>query len=294
MALRTSGKLSALSPLVGVACMALASPAWADPGDVPWASSSGNTGAGLGLESPQSGLFWGEGAFHTQDGLTSFSPLFGAGFFVTDDVELEVMLPLAWANVEFDGNDESALRVGAPYFGVNYVHSDGRMRFKIGGGIAWNPFSVDSGAAGVALLAASAMRGMWDPWLWSAQTLNLAAPFRLELDLTDSVVFGIDAGFDLAIPTHDGDDDVDLVIEGAPGFGFRLSDEWLFGLRLAGVFIPTADGENEQFSFEPYVRGAFGSGFFLARVTLNLDEPYGFSFEEDEIWGLHAGGGFAW
>jgi hypothetical protein len=42
------------------------------------------------------------------------------------------------------------------------------------------------------------------------------------------------------------------------------------------------------------LRAAFQSGFLLARLTINLDGPKGFSFYDDKIWGIHAGGGFSW
>ena len=261
-----------------------------------WASSSGSTGAGLGLVSPQGGRFWGEAAFHTQDGLTAFSPLLGIGFFITPNIELEGILPLSFASVEFGNETESSLRLGAPYFGVNYVHDDGRrLRLKVGSGLAYNP-AEPSAAGWVALIAGEAMRGRWDLWLWTDRQLNLAAPFRLEYDLSPAVVFGVDAGFDLMIPvSNDNDEDGDVNVQVAPGIGFRAGQHWVVGGRLAAVFIPTADGDGEeQFSLEPYVRGAWGAGFFLARLTMNIDEPYGFAFEEDEIWGLHVGGGLAW
>jgi len=282
--------------LVGAACWLGALAAHADPGNEPWASSSGETGAGLGLVSPQGGLFWAEGGFFTGNNVTAFSPIVGLGFFVTPDVELELMLPTVFASVDFGPNDDSAFRVGQPYLGVNYVHSDGPLRFKIGGGIAWMPDDVDSLAAGAGLGTAAGMRGWWDPWLWDAQDLSLVGPFRLEYDLGDVAVFGLDAGVGIMIETdgNDGDDDVDLAFQVGPGFGFRLSEAWLFGFRFAGVFIPTRGGDNEQFSFEPYIRGAFGPGFFLARITMNLDNPYGWSFDDGGVWGIHAGGGFAW
>jgi len=280
--------------LVGAACWLSPFAAQADPGNEPWASSSGETGAGLGLVSPQGGLFWGEAGFFVGDNVTAFSPIVGLGFFVTPDVELELTLPTAFANVDFPGGDDSAFRVGQPYFGVSYVRSDGPLRFKVGGGIAWMPDDIDSGAAAVALGVAAGMRGWWDPWLWSAQDLSLVGPFRLEYDLGDVAVFGLDAGLGIMIPTDDNNRDVNLAFQVAPGFGFRLSEQWLFGFRFAGVFIPTLDGENEQFSFEPYIRGAFGPGFFLARMTMNLDNPYGWSFDDGGVWGIHAGGGFAW
>jgi hypothetical protein len=276
-------------------CLSVALPARADPGNRPWASSSGETGAGLGLTSPQGGRFWGEGAFHTQDGLTAFSPLFGLGFFIQPDLELEVMLPLSVASVDVGGgNSDSGFRLGAPYVGVNYIQATDRLRYKIGGGAAWNPVELGSFPAFVALLAGEAMRGRWDYWLWTAQRLNLAAPFRIEYDASDSVVLGGDAGFDIGIPTGDGDnEEVYIIAQLAPGVGFHLSPEWVLGMRLSGVFFLSGD-QDDQFAFEPYLRGAFGSGFFLARGTFNLDEPYGHAFQDEEIWAIHAGGGFAW
>ena len=288
--------------IIGAASVAAATflstrPAAADPGNRPWTSSSGETGAGLGLVSPQDGRFWGEAALHAQDGLFAASPLLGAGFFIQRDLELEVMLPIGYASVDFGGERESAFRLGAPNVGVNYVRAQNNLRYKIGGGLAWNPVGVDTGEAAVALIAAEAMRGRWDWWLWTAERVNLVAPFRIEYDITDSLVFGGDAGFDISIPHGDdegGDDEVIIIAQLAPGIAYR-SNAVTAGVRLSSVFFLAGAGdEADQFALEPYVRVGAGSGYFLARFTLNLDEPYGSSFQEDEIWGLHLGGGLAW
>jgi hypothetical protein len=44
-------------------------------------------------------------------------------------------------------------------------------------------------------------------------------------------------------------------------------------------------------ALEPYLRYDFGGGFVNARLTVNLDEPLGFAFDEGKVWGLFAGGG---
>lgn len=289
------GSLGAASFAAAIQLSALT--AAADPGNQPWTSSSGETGAGLGMAAPQAGRFWGEAAFHTQEGLTAFSPLLGAGFFIQPDLELEVMLPIAYASVDIAGDRESGLRLGAPYAGINYVRAQNNLRFKVGGGLAWNPVEVDTIESAVGLIAAEAMRGRWDWWLWTAERVNLVAPFRLEYDISDVAVFGGDAGFDIAIPHGDdegGGDEVIVILQLAPGIGFRL-DPVILGARLSSVFFLAGAGdEDDQFALEPYVRVLAGSGYFLARFTFNLDEPYGSSFQEDEIWGLHLGGGLAW
>ena len=301
----------------------------AEPGDVAWASSSGATGAGLGVLSPQGGRFWGEGAFHAQDAVTAFSPLIGAGFFVTPDVELEIMLPAARSDFaagstgwepgykqtepQTFGAAKTGMSIGQPYIGASYVYASDSLRLKTGGGIAWLPVEL-FGNDLAALYYAALMRGWWDFWLWAPRSLSLVVPLRIEADLGNVVVAGLDAGFGLLIPTDDGGGEgtsrarsPEPIIQVAPGLGFRVTDEWLLGTRFAGVLRPAQRGyqtplvwhdrDSEQLSIEPYVRGTFGMGFFLARLTLNLDNP-GYSFDRDlysqGVWGLHAGGGFAW
>ena len=109
--------------------------------------------------------------------------------------------------------------------------------------------------------------------------------------LRDKVVLGADAAVGLHIPTGDGDMEVSLQID--PGVGFWASNTVLVGGRVPVAWIPTSEGDNAQIAIEPYTRIDFGSAYFNARFTVNIDEPLGFAFDEGKIWALHLGFGGA-
>jgi hypothetical protein len=45
--------------------------------------------------------------------------------------------------------------------------------------------------------------------------------------------------------------------------------------------------DDAQFAFEPFVRYDVGNLFLSTRFSLYLDDPYGFSFDQGNIWAWH-------
>jgi hypothetical protein len=74
----------------------------------------------------------------------------------------------------------------------------------------------------------------------------------------------------------------------APGAAYFYQD-WIFGGRLPLFWALTDD--MAQFAIEPYARYDFGPWWASGRFTLNLYNPYGFSFDERNYWALHLGVG---
>jgi hypothetical protein len=76
----------------------------------------------------------------------------------------------------------------------------------------------------------------------------------------------------------------------APGAGY-LTGPWIVGGRLP-IFWGITDLDT-QFAIEPFARYDFGNLFASTRFTLNLDDPWGFSFESNDgfggskIWAWH-------
>ncbi len=65
-----------------------------------------------------------------------------------------------------------------------------------------------------------------------------------------------------------------------------------FGLGLdLDAARPSDDGDNAQLAIEPYARFNFGVPFVRVGFLMNLDEPRGFAFSENGIWGLRVEGG---
>jgi hypothetical protein len=140
--------------------------------DFRFASPTGTTGAGLSLSPAQRGRFWGELGFHTQEALTVWVPVLGGGYKLSDEVELELILPFVYGSRDAIDpargtfEDRTTFVSGDPFVGVNYLQGSGDLRYKIGGGIAL-PFAPDSDAGHfLALRNASAIRAFQDDFLW--------------------------------------------------------------------------------------------------------------------------------
>jgi hypothetical protein len=165
----------------------------------------------------------------------------------------------------------------------------------------------------LAYATVGAARGAWDLWLWLPETMSLVVPFRLEKRLATSIELGVDAGLAILIPIADNEGGTDLFLQAAGDLAFLLSPRVRLGFRLQFGWVVTDDEDHRrpdytdllfsqidgrrhddfQLSFEPYVRGYVGqSGFLQARLVINLDEPAGFGFDDDGVWGLFLGGGF--
>lgn len=252
------------------------------------AAPSGFQGAGLGM-GEQRARVWTELAFHTQERMTVFAPTLGAGYRIVPNLEVEAILPMAYGSFKLFRNDDSGFGVGNPRFGVNWVNLDGSVRYKIGLGIT-APLAPDEGAKALAVGFAAGTFGVQDADLWVNKRISASLPVRIEAG--ERVVVSADAAVAALFPTGDSKADTEAYLQAAPGVGVYASDNVLIGVRVPIFWVFTNDsGDNAQVALEPYVRGNIGAGFLNARFTMNLDEPYGFAFDEGRVWGAHVGGG---
>ena len=264
----------------------------------PFAAPSGLQGAGLGM-GDQRGRVWLETSFHKQERYTIFGTMLGAGYRVSESLELEAVLPFAYASIDVPQfshvppsyERENALAIGNPYLGLNRVHVDGTLRYKAGLGVTL-PIATDEAPDVWAAALTQPTYGWQDLHLWSPNTVSIAAPLRVELG--DPVVVSVDAAPIVVVVTQDNGDhsNTDLLLQVAPGLGVFATDALLLGARLPIAWLATVDTyDAAQVSLEPYARLDLGSGFVNARLTVNLDEPNGFAFDEGKVWGAHLGGG---
>ena len=274
-----------------------------------FASVNGQQGAGLSFSPEQTGRVYGEIGFHTQsDSLslggasletstTFFSFLLGGGFKVSPEVELELMLPFAFADASqtqtsgagsLDSGD-SGLAVGNLHVGANWLKAAGPLRMKLGAALEYGPWSSDpSGISVAALTGALAMGGLHDYGLWLPERFSIVTPSHVEFG--DDFV--VTADFALGLHISTGDQDTEISVQFDPGVGYYVSRDALLGVRLPIVAVPTGgSGDNAQIALEPFARIGFGDGFVNLRLTMNLDEPFGFAFDDGGIWGLHVGAG---
>jgi len=248
------------------------------------------------------GRVWGELGFYTN----SFEPSgdqsavsfgFGARYRPIEQLELDLTLGFAWAQQSLTvppgiTSENTELNLANPTVGVSFVSFRQRMRFRVGGALAL-PVGNDSDY--LAMFFASAMEGFWDLWLWAPERLGLVAPFRIEGDVSLAVTLFFEAALAAMIDVGDGDRDTLFDVQLAGGAEFHLSESFVLGLRLQGVYLVNdgigTDDSTFQAALEPYLRVEFGGGFVFARVMMNLDRPLGFAFDEGRFWGLFVGGG---
>ena len=197
-------------------------------------------------------------------------------------------------NGDSDDEDDTVAYLGNPFVGVYWFDRTGRRtRLRLGGGIAL-PVSLatNDGLQPRAGLLATAMQGLWNPWLW-LDTLGFAGTGRFfgmsEAGFFGGIDFGLGLMFDL--------DDTVLVDATELAFQFAgdVGYDWrsgAVGLRLQGVWIPTQAGDDDfQFMLGPFVKFTIGGGFGRVMFTMNLDDPYGSSFDDNGVYGLWFTGG---
>jgi len=224
--------------------------------------------------------------------LNALSWILGGGYRITPNLELVAMLPMGWASVGADDTSESGVGFGNLHLGVNYLSFGGPLRFMAGGAVQFGPWykDYDSGASlGVSL--GHALSGGQDAGLYLPETVTIVAPGRVEYEI-DKLVLAGDAALGVHIPTDGGD--VDLSIQLSPGAGYYVTPTAQVGLRLPFTWVPTRSGSSATyFAMEPYGRFDFGNLFLSTRLTLNIDDPYGFAFDNGKFWALHVGFGGA-
>ena len=263
------------------------------------AAPTGQLGAGIAFNPRQHGRVYGElGFFHRSDTshLNSVPAVVGFGYKVVPTLELEALLPLAFAEIGSSSRSEAAFGVGNLHVGLSYLRGTPGFRMKLGLAVEYGPWTNDSGAdTSVALILGHPVGGGQDIGLWVPGIFSIVAPGRFEVG--ETLVAGADVALGAHFPVADtalisNADDVVITVQVAPGVGVYLGRSALLGLRMPITLVPTnVDDDGTLLALEPYARFDLGGGFLNARLTMNLDEPYGFSFDEDRLWGLHVGGG---
>ena len=308
-----SARLSAMRPYLFVAALLASSGCGAAVRAETFSAPTGDLGADLDLDPERRARLHGEMSYHTA-GVDPFLNLpgtqyhylmwtFGAGFKVSDQLELEVTLPVGGVALSNNLGSRDSFGAANLTLGLNYFSALGRaVRLKVGGALAFGPWNDSSGALteeGTALtLAGLSTHGYQNLWQYQAGAVHLVAPARVELG--DTVQLTGDASMHLMVPTLGNGADARLIVVLAPGVAFWTSDTVVLGARMPLQFVSNNDGpqmivpDNDgfQMSLEPFIRVALGEkGFLGSRFTMHFDEPLGFSFDTGGFWGLHLAAG---
>lgn len=275
-----------------------------------FAAPSGPLGAGLSTDPDQILRVYGEmSLFGRSDELgpfvrrwSAFPIVLGGGIKVSDNLELEGQLPIAIGRAQLDpvGFDEGGVTLGNVQIGANFFHGWESARLKLGGAIAWGPWTDSEGDSPTSLSLSHLVR-LDEGNLWERETINVSLPMRFEYDAMPKLALTADAkligqiptgGTNAAaalVPSTTGDPEITLNL--APGIAY-VGDVLVAGARMPLWWLLTEGGDNAQLAVEPFVRVDLDSMFINSRFTLNLDNPWGFSFDTGGVWALHLGVGF--
>lgn len=220
----------------------------------------------------------------------------GAGIRLNRHFELT--LGLATEGYALSSSDHS-FSVGNVALGGSYVTALGRAgRLKVSGELAFGGWNDNSFAASVQIAAGTNIHGFQDPWYYMPGQLHFAFPARFEFDALKELVITLDVQPDLAIGVNSNPSGIVLI--SAPGLAYWPSESLMFGARVPMQFY-SLYYQATQVALEPFIRYNFGEAVFVAtRFTLNLDGPFGFSFDSTDssrpprTWGWHLafGGSF--
>ena len=261
-----------------------------------------------GLPSPSPGVagqapaarMWIDLGFHLRD--SSRGPTGGKGYWLSPELGfsfpvarawgMEIVLPLTFGEQKTTSIDG----LGNFYSNTGPIGSIGNLAVSFArwmslgggrldvGGIMTLPLSSIFDDNGLQLSGAAGLRGLWDLWRWSTNDLSIIARGRYQVpvgrfDLGGSCAMG------LMVPTSSSGGDTEFVAQfGASAF-VRLGERAGVGLDLRGVWLPDLDG-TFQVSLVPRIRFAPGRANFDIWFNINLNEPYGPSFDDYRVWGL--------
>jgi hypothetical protein len=137
---------------------------------------------------------------------------------------------------------------------------------------------------------ATGARGLFDMWRYAPDTLSFFAEFQGAVDL-DSLYLDLRGGAGLLIAINsDAETELTLQVLGRVGYGDIVRP--FVGLGVVLIPTETSGLSGEEDAFQLGVQGGLlvelGAARLEAYLQLNIDEPAGFSFDDDGIIGVHA------
>jgi len=216
------------------------------------------------------------------------SPVLHGSFALRRRLQLTIEWPMGIVSVDPPGSaGDTDFVPGNPTLAVGWLIPTRSFDMTLAGGLGL-PLTSAADQPGLGVLL-GAIRGLWDPWLWSPEKLSLLGTFRADLD-HDVLLLAFEAGFGILIAVDD-DEETDVALQMSMELGFRARRVAPF-VGLRGVFIPTDDGDDFQGSLDLGIRVDVGRAAYVRfGLTMNLDNPFGFAFEDHGVYGVHFGVG---
>lgn len=208
-----------------------------------------------------------------------------------------------------DDNPQSnnPFRAGNPWVGVNYQGVKGQFSYRFGVGVALPVASLpddittpDQVAAAAAYALAAATRGNTSYWLWDPHSISVIFPLFFERRKPSGFLWGANFSTGIMIAccgsrsARNNNQRNDAVVQMGAMMGYQAM-KWLrVGSQFNVVILPKIPANQKtQVSLEPYLRFGSDDGFTSVSLVINLDNPWGFSFDKEQVWGLRIGGGAA-
>lgn len=224
--------------------------------------------------------------------------LFGGTLEIRERFGIDVRWGLAWARTELTilntVSERSSARAGNPFLGGYYTNRLGPIRWNLGAGLAFPVLrpvrTLDDHAQIAIAIATPGLYGAYDPYLWVADRLTPVARGAVEYAFEELLRLRLEQGFGVLVFTGDDRDyaeaqETEFLYQAALEAEYTPIREIGIGVRFQGVYLSLSDDEFQS-SFEPYLVGRYGPAFARVGFLMNLDEPYGFSFEDDRVWAV--------
>jgi hypothetical protein len=230
------------------------------------------------------------------------SPIVEMRFQLAYSVVMQAVWGMSYANLDRDQADpQNTFRFGNPYLAFHYQGRKGQFSYRAGAGVtvpaATLPDDInDQVAAASAYALAAAIRGNNSFWLWDPHTVSVIIPIAVERYKPSGFLWGAYLDTGALIKLNDKNprtSKTDFLMQMAAMMGYQATDWLRVGSRFSLVLIPKFKEQNTQLAVEPYLRFGRDNAFGSIRLNINIDNPWGFSFDDRQVWGLRLGGGAA-
>jgi len=287
--------LSSLALIALVALMTSSAHAEEIEGDPPLYFGTGNhvkVGVDMGISSFSNGS------------LLSFTPTLEGRFAIGDQFGIQVIVPTMFVSLSNDGGESSSrFELANPTIAFEAVLDKmGRGATIVRGGVALPlvsfPDVVDlSGLEDIILQSANitmsaGSRGMFNLWRYAPDTLSIFGELVGAVDY-DGLYMEFGAGVGFLIPTSD-NADTEIAVQASAKMGLGTTVIPFIGLGF--VIIPTeysspnpddGGGDAFQFGIQAGVIAKLGNARLDFGAQLNIDSPFGFSFDDGGAFGLN-------
>jgi hypothetical protein len=225
------------------------------------------------------------------------SPVLGFWYAFSQHFTMSLDWGMAYYRENVGGQTDRTFRFGNPYLAGYYVGKHGNLKLRLGMALAAPAATLPDGdrsrdMAYSAYMTAAASRGGWNIWMWVPEAATLAFPARLELaGALPHLLLALDAT--MGIPIFLRGQGAGFALQWAGDIGYK-SKYVSIGGRLSHLWWASNTPMLDRFfqlALEPFIRVDLGKPFIQARLTMNLNNPWGYSFDGGGIWGVHIGAG---